>query len=79
MKINATDADDPTTPNAKIAFKIVQDASQPLPFHINKATGEVTAWLSLDREVNYNLILILSRSANAVSISLPLLFHHPLH
>ncbi|XP_019354240.2 desmoglein-2 isoform X2 [Alligator mississippiensis] len=50
MKINATDADDPTTPNAKIAFKIVQDASQPLPFHINKATGEVTAWLSLDRE-----------------------------
>uniref|UniRef100_A0A7M4FA09 Desmoglein 2 n=1 Tax=Crocodylus porosus TaxID=8502 RepID=A0A7M4FA09_CROPO len=50
MKINATDADDPATLNAKIAFKIVQDGSPSFPFHINKATGEVTAWLSLDRE-----------------------------
>nr|XP_020646613.1 desmoglein-2 [Pogona vitticeps] len=56
MKITATDADDPDTKNAQIAFKIVsQDPSQPEAFTINRATGEVrTARFQLDREqINY--------------------------
>ena len=61
MKITATDADDPDTKNAQIAFKIVsQDPSQPEAFTINRATGEVrTARFQLDREVFFLSVLCL--------------------
>lgn len=54
MKIDATDADDPTSPNSKIAFRIIsQEPSQPSAFQIDRETGEVwTSTYQLDREVN---------------------------
>uniref|UniRef100_A0ABM5GBF8 Desmoglein-2 n=1 Tax=Pogona vitticeps TaxID=103695 RepID=A0ABM5GBF8_9SAUR len=60
MKITATDADDPDTKNAQIAFKIVsQDPSQPEAFTINRATGEVrTARFQLDRELQSSYTLV---------------------
>ncbi|XP_004470294.1 desmoglein-2 [Dasypus novemcinctus] len=51
MKISATDADEPNTPNSKISYKIVsQEPSYPPVFHVKKDTGEIYASITLDRE-----------------------------
>nr|XP_048298631.1 desmoglein-2 [Myodes glareolus] len=52
MKVIATDADDPTTRNAEIAYKIVsqEPANTPM-FYLKKDTGEIyTTSFTLDRE-----------------------------
>ncbi|XP_036679583.1 desmoglein-2 [Balaenoptera musculus] len=52
MKITATDADEPNTPNSKISYRLVSQkpANSPL-FYLNKDTGEVyTTSITLDRE-----------------------------
>lgn len=54
MKVIATDADDPTTRNAEIAYKIVsqEPANTPM-FYLKKDTGEIyTTSFTLDREVS---------------------------
>ncbi|KAG8442105.1 hypothetical protein GDO86_011051 [Hymenochirus boettgeri] len=61
IKLNATDADDPNTVNAKLAFKILSQEPGDLPmFIINKDTGEVLSIVSnIDREKQsiYNLVV----------------------
>uniref|UniRef100_J3SC32 Desmoglein-2-like n=1 Tax=Crotalus adamanteus TaxID=8729 RepID=J3SC32_CROAD len=60
LKISATDADEPNTPNSQIAFKIIsQEPDDPNAFVINKATGEVrTASFQLDRELHSSYSLV---------------------
>ncbi|XP_063307517.1 desmoglein-2 isoform X2 [Pelobates fuscus] len=61
MKLSATDADDPQTLNAKLAYKIIsQEPSSPPMFVIIKETGEVrTTSASIDREqqTSYSLVV----------------------
>ncbi|XP_037661499.1 desmoglein-2 [Choloepus didactylus] len=51
MKINATDADEPNTPNSKISYRLVsQEPAYPAVFYLNKDTGEIYTSFPLDRE-----------------------------
>ncbi|NXI99802.1 DSG2 protein, partial [Psophia crepitans] len=59
MRINATDADDPNTPNAKISFNIISQ-SPSAAFSIDKHTGDVRVEkINLDRETqsSYSLVV----------------------
>uniref|UniRef100_K9J3J6 Putative cadherin egf lag seven-pass g-type receptor n=1 Tax=Desmodus rotundus TaxID=9430 RepID=K9J3J6_DESRO len=52
MKITATDADDPSSVNSKISYRIVSQEPADSPvFYLNKDTGEIyTTSITLDRE-----------------------------
>ena len=54
MKITATVADDPSSVNSKISYRIVSQEPADSPvFYLNKDTGEIyTTSITLDREVN---------------------------
>ncbi|NXB46275.1 DSG2 protein, partial [Leucopsar rothschildi] len=59
MRINATDADEPSNLNSKIAFRIVSQ-SPSMAFSMDKSTGEVrVAKINLDRETqsSYSLVV----------------------
>ncbi|XP_003223578.2 desmoglein-2 [Anolis carolinensis] len=60
MKITATDADEPNTPNSLIHYRIIsQEPNQPQAFVIKPETGEVrTALIQLDREMQSSYTLI---------------------
>ncbi|KAF6087855.1 desmoglein 2 [Phyllostomus discolor] len=52
MKVTATDADDPSSLNSKISYRIIsQEPASSLVFYLNKDTGEIyTTSITLDRE-----------------------------
>ncbi|KAG7455194.1 hypothetical protein MATL_G00253940 [Megalops atlanticus] len=61
MTVNATDADDPETPNAQIAYSIVgQEPGGQNMFYINQETGQIYVQTStLDRETQSSYTLII--------------------
>ncbi|OCT74692.1 desmoglein-2 [Xenopus laevis] len=60
LKLNATDADDPNTINAKLAYKVIsQEPGDIQIFEINKDTGEVYTKVSkIDRETQSSYYLV---------------------